>query len=128
MTFNYYDLVLLLPESSSQEYRDKKGEEENHQETPPSESDDSDGDDAAVYGGGAQSSDHTKPISEKSKMDFLQRYFKQLGLSADGVNKILKTADFDGLVEYWNEHGFKKIITMVGAGISTCKLFPIRLK
>lgn len=35
--------------------------------------------------------------------------------------KVLDTVDFAGLLKHWNEGKFKKIITMVGAGISTCK-------
>lgn len=35
--------------------------------------------------------------------------------------KVLDTADFAGVMKHWNEGKFKKIITMVGAGISTCK-------
>lgn len=36
--------------------------------------------------------------------------------------KVLKTVDLKGLIEHWKDVGFKKIVTMVGAGISTCKL------
>lgn len=64
-------------------------------------------------------------MSEKPKnqLDFIEKYFKRtLGLIDDDESgKVLKTVDFDGLVEHWKEHGFKNIITMVGAGISTCK-------
>lgn len=65
-------------------------------------------------------------MSEKPKneLDFFEKYFKKtLGISFDDdeSGKVLKTVDFDGFVEHWKEHGFKNIITMVGAGISTCK-------
>lgn len=36
--------------------------------------------------------------------------------------KVLKTVDLKGLIEHWKDGGFKKIVTMVGAGISTCIL------
>lgn len=36
--------------------------------------------------------------------------------------KVLDTVDFAGVMKHWSEGRFKKIITMVGAGISTCKL------
>lgn len=111
--FYYY----LIPESSSQEYREKKDKENGSS----SESDNDDDGAAAGCGVNAQSSDSTKSSSEKSKMDFLKRYMEQLGLTIDAHNQVLKTVDFDGLIEHWNGHGFKKIITMVGAGISTCK-------
>lgn len=114
--------IFLFPESSSQGYREKKDEQV---ENEPSSSSDSDNDDdAAERGGGAQSTD-TKPASHKSRMDYINRYLEQLGLTIDSHNQILKTVDFDGLIDHWNEHGFKKIITMVGAGISTCKLREI---
>lgn len=35
--------------------------------------------------------------------------------------KILDTLDLDGVVKCWKNGGFKKIVTMVGAGISTCE-------
>lgn len=65
-------------------------------------------------------------MSEKPKneLEFFEKYFKKtLGISTDDdqSGKVLKTVDFEGLVEHWKEHGFKNIITMVGAGISTCK-------
>lgn len=37
--------------------------------------------------------------------------------------KVLKTVDLKGLIEHWKNDGFKKIVTMVGAGISTCKFY-----
>lgn len=35
--------------------------------------------------------------------------------------KVLDTVDFCGVMKHWNEGKFKKIVTMVGAGISTCE-------
>lgn len=37
------------------------------------------------------------------------------------VGRPLKTVDMEGLVSHWKAGGFKRIVTMVGAGISTCK-------
>lgn len=111
--YEHFIIFILFPESSSQEHREKK-DKDNKPDTSSSES----GNDDNV--GGAQSKDNTNP-SHKSRMDYINRYFEQLGLSVDKHNQILKTVDFDGLVDHWNEHGFKNIITMVGAGISTCK-------
>lgn len=39
----------------------------------------------------------------------------------EGIDKIRCIDSFEDLIEFWKEHGFKNIITMVGAGISTCK-------
>lgn len=41
----------------------------------------------------------------------------------DGVprKRVLETVDIDGVIKHWKNGGFKKIVTMVGAGISTCK-------
>lgn len=69
-------------------------------------------------------------MAEKSKnqLDFAIQFLQQkLGISTadDESGKVLKTVDFQGLADHWNEHGFKNIITMVGAGISTCKLEQI---
>lgn len=35
--------------------------------------------------------------------------------------RVLETVDIDGVIKHWKNGGFKKIVTMVGAGISTCK-------
>lgn len=37
--------------------------------------------------------------------------------------QILETVDFDGVIKHWKNGGFKNIVLMVGAGISTCKFF-----
>lgn len=37
------------------------------------------------------------------------------------LQKVINDLTFDGLIKHWKENGFKNIITMVGAGISTCK-------
>ncbi|XP_059610515.1 NAD-dependent protein deacetylase Sirt2 [Phlebotomus argentipes] len=38
--------------------------------------------------------------------------------------KVLDKVDFDGLMDHWKEKGFKNIVTMVGAGISTSAGIP----
>lgn len=35
--------------------------------------------------------------------------------------RVLETVDIDGVIKHWKNGGFKKIVTMVGAGISTCE-------
>ncbi|XP_037047824.1 NAD-dependent protein deacetylase Sirt2 [Bradysia coprophila] len=58
---------------------------------------------------------------------------QKLGLSVSSVSsetvdhgsrRILETVDFKGLIKHWKSGGFKKIITMVGAGISTSAGIP----
>lgn len=47
------------------------------------------------------------------------------GTGDDSIEpRLLKTVDMRGLVERWKAGGFKRIVTMVGAGISTCKHNP----
>lgn len=117
-----YDLILKhvcfsCTEGSSQEYREKK-----ESDVPSSSESDDD-----EHG---SSSDYTKPTSDKSKsqLEYIQQFLKhKLGLSTEDEGdtsgqQVLKTVDFQGLVDHWKEKGFKKIVTMVGAGISTCKL------
>lgn len=38
--------------------------------------------------------------------------------------KVLETVDIDGVIKHWKNGGFKKIVTMVGAGISTSAGIP----
>lgn len=67
------------------------------------------------------------PDKAKHQLDYIQKYLAaKLGFSHDDEgdssdDHLLKTADFQGIVEHWKNKGFKKIVTMVGAGISTCK-------
>lgn len=133
MTFDTRLFSFVPIESSSQQYREKKDPcPEGEQEGDSDDHDDS-GDDAS---GGA--SDYKNPTSDKSRfhLDYIQQFLKQkLGLEDDAeahTTQTLKTVDFQGLVEHWKEHGFKKIVTMVGAGISTCKKkvrnIPLRSK
>lgn len=45
--------------------------------------------------------------------------------SKNNSKQILETVDFDGVIKHWKNGGFKNIVLMVGAGISTCKLFKL---
>ncbi|XP_038104404.1 NAD-dependent protein deacetylase Sirt2 [Culex quinquefasciatus] len=38
--------------------------------------------------------------------------------------RVLETVDIDGVIKHWKNGGFKKIVTMVGAGISTSAGIP----
>lgn len=116
LTFKH--VFFLFAEGSKPEYREKK-------KPDVSSSSESDDDEHGA------SSDYTKPTSDKSKfhLEYIQQFLKnKLGLSSEDDEgdssgpQVLKSLDFQGLVEHWKENGFKKIITMVGAGISTCKL------
>lgn len=114
--------IFLSTESSSKDYRDPKGEtkeeDEKQHESPSSDSDDDD------FGA---SSDQTKPDKSAFQLDYIQQFLTKLGIktaeeeSETDTHKVLTTVDFQGLIDHWKENGFKKIITMVGAGISTCK-------
>lgn len=76
--------------------------------------------------GAATSPSSSASSSSKINMDYIQQFFaSKLRLFRDDAgsskdNQVLKTVDFDGIVDHWKNNGFKKIITMVGAGISTC--------
>lgn len=56
--------------------------------------------------------------------DWLTALFKKqmgLGNKADSeVEKLLEKPDFDGIVQFMKSDRCKHIITMAGAGISTC--------
>lgn len=99
------------------------GARQEPRERKPSSSS-SDGDnDGNVGEGAASTSDRAG-----TQLDYIQRILNRLGLSHDdegdshsSEDHVLKTVDFDGLVDHWKNNGFKKIVTMVGAGISTCK-------
>lgn len=77
--------------------------------------------------GAAGSLSSSASSNSKINMDYIQQFFaSKLRLFRDDHelskdHQVLKTVDLDGIVEHWNNNGFKKIITMVGAGISTCK-------
>jgi len=58
--------------------------------------------------------------------EWLANLFKrQLGLGTESkaeVEKVLEKPDFDSVVKYIKSDRCKNIITLAGAGISTCKL------
>lgn len=103
-----------------QKYREEKSEENVDETSSESDSDDD----------GATTSDANKPSKSGSKnqLDYIQKFLANRlrflhfddGDESDGI---LKKVDFQGLIDHWQDAGFKKIITMVGAGISTCKIF-----
>ncbi|KAH8276338.1 hypothetical protein KR026_012268 [Drosophila bipectinata] len=65
-------------------------------------------------------------------MDMIRRFFAHtlnLGGSVDEkedlkVEKVIPDLSFEGFAAHWREHGFRKIVTMVGAGISTSAGIP----
>ena len=74
--------------------------------------------------------DHSHRSRLMEEMMGIRRYlFEKLHLTNFGrdhpdarhLPKVLDTVDFEGVMKHWKEGKFKKIITMVGAGISTCK-------
>lgn len=82
--------------------------------------------------GGArvQQKNSAKGSSHKNPLEAIQHFlstklhislFESDDESDAAEEKLLKSLDFKGLVEHWKDKGFKKIITAVGAGISTCE-------
>ncbi|XP_037950847.1 NAD-dependent protein deacetylase Sirt2 [Teleopsis dalmanni] len=66
-------------------------------------------------------------------MDSMSKFFSALHLfstgddsvdESSGVNKVIHELSFDGLIKHWKHKGFKNIVTMVGAGISTSAGIP----
>lgn len=83
-----------------------------------------------VGGDDDDSEDHSHRSRLREEMLGIRRYlFEKLHLTSFGrdesdarhLPKVLDTVDFAGVMKHWSEGKFKKIITMVGAGISTCK-------
>lgn len=68
--------------------------------------------------------------ANKFTLDYIQHLIaNKLGLHSDDESdaaspddKILQSVDFKGVLDKWRSGGFKNVITMVGAGISTCKI------
>lgn len=76
-----------------------------------------------------------KDSGKTSYLDYIQSLISEkLHLHDDepsstaSSTKILDTVDFDGVMKKWKAGGFKNIITMVGAGISTCKYPTIDIR
>lgn len=62
------------------------------------------------------------------RLSSIQKFFaEKLHLLPDKESDhVLETVDLDGVIKHWKNKGFNKIVTMVGAGISTCKYhFPV---
>ncbi|XP_034115900.1 NAD-dependent protein deacetylase Sirt2 [Drosophila albomicans] len=80
----------------------------------------------------SNSDDSDNNEEDKSTMDVIRRFFSQtlnLGSSTSpddevAVDKVMPELTFEGLIRHWREHGFKNIVTMVGAGISTSAGIP----
>lgn len=73
----------------------------------------------------------TTSVTSKNYLDYIQSLIaEKLRFHSDDESDeaeasgtgVLTTVDFKGVMEKWKSGGFKNIITMVGAGISTCKL------
>ncbi|XP_004530651.1 NAD-dependent protein deacetylase Sirt2 isoform X2 [Ceratitis capitata] len=55
----------------------------------------------------------------------LTNLFSRLALHPDqSASKVIPDLSFDGFLSHWKSNGFKKIVTMVGAGISTSAGIP----
>lgn len=112
--WNYQTRFYLSTENTMNKIRDPSKSE-------TSSSSESDDDEYA-------SSEYSKPSSSKSKsqMEYIQQFLRKMGLSHNDEEdsktpQVLKTVDFNGIIDHWKAQGFKKIVTMAGAGISTCK-------
>ncbi|XP_043653518.1 NAD-dependent protein deacetylase Sirt2 [Drosophila teissieri] len=80
----------------------------------------------------SNSSSSDEEDAPDATMDMIRRFFANtlsLGGSTDAkadikVEKVISDLTFDGFAEHWREHGFRNIVTMVGAGISTSAGIP----
>lgn len=72
----------------------------------------------------------TPSVTNKNYLDYIQTLIAEKlrfhsddesDSAEDSSANILPTVDFKGVLSKWKSGGFKNIITMVGAGISTCK-------
>lgn len=94
-------------------------------------SSDDEGDTKALGKKDEKEPEPTSSVTSKNYLDYIQSLIaEKLRFHSDDESDeaegsgagILTTVDFKGVVEKWKSGGFKNIITMVGAGISTCKL------
>lgn len=51
----------------------------------------------------------------------LTHLFSRLSVHQEQTAGVISDLTFDGFLQHWKDNGFKKIVTLVGAGISTCK-------
>ncbi|XP_017085189.2 LOW QUALITY PROTEIN: NAD-dependent protein deacetylase Sirt2 [Drosophila eugracilis] len=80
----------------------------------------------------SNSSSSDEEEGKDATMDMIRRFFAHtlnLGGSTDAkaelkVEKVISDLSFEGFADHWREHGFRKIVTMVGAGISTSAGIP----
>lgn len=94
---------------------------------PPDFSQFDDSEDEDHYQGGS-GSDSTISIERIRQYlsDKLGFYTSDSYDEKDGAprKRVLETVDIDGVIKHWKNGGFKKIVTMVGAGISTSAGIP----
>ncbi|XP_017035669.1 NAD-dependent protein deacetylase Sirt2 [Drosophila kikkawai] len=81
----------------------------------------------------ASSSDEEEGGEDSATMDMIRRFFSHTlnlgGSTTDAkaepkLEKVIPDLSFEGLGSHWRDQGFRKIVTMVGAGISTSAGIP----
>uniref|UniRef100_A0A182RND1 Deacetylase sirtuin-type domain-containing protein n=1 Tax=Anopheles funestus TaxID=62324 RepID=A0A182RND1_ANOFN len=63
-------------------------------------------------------------LSDKLGFYTADRFDNKDGSGGAASRRVLETVDIDGVLKHWKNGGFKKIVTMVGAGISTSAGIP----
>uniref|UniRef100_A0A182XWB1 Deacetylase sirtuin-type domain-containing protein n=2 Tax=Anopheles stephensi TaxID=30069 RepID=A0A182XWB1_ANOST len=63
-------------------------------------------------------------LSDKLGFYTADRLDDKDGAGGGASRRVLETVDIDGVLKHWKNGGFKKIVTMVGAGISTSAGIP----